>query len=80
MSVTTQGGSERQSVTGSWRLCSCAVRQVTGFRRHISAFGRQWKGLTYKYVAENDYIVLFANLDHYYNLSVYRLALERQAS
>ena len=77
MSVTTQGGSGRQSVTGSWRLCSCAGRQVTGFRRHISGFGRQWKGVTYKYAAENDNILLFACLDHYYNLSVCQIGIRK---
>ena len=70
MSVTTQGGSGRQSITGSWRLCSCAGRQITGFRRQILGFGRQLLGVTYKSVAENDNIVLFACLDLYYHLSV----------
>ena len=70
MSVTTQGGSGRQSITGSWRLCSCAGRQITGFRRHILGFGRQLKGVRCKLVAENDNIVLFSCFDHFYHLNV----------
>ena len=35
MSVTTQGGSGRQFVTGLWRLLTRAGRQVTGFRWQI---------------------------------------------
>ena len=62
MSVTTQGGSGRQFVTGPWRLLTCAGRQVTGFRWQIWGFGRQWKGATHTDVAENDNIVCLAIL------------------
>ena len=34
------------------------------FRRQFSGFGRQWKGVTYKYIIENDSIGLFVCSDH----------------
>ena len=34
-----QSGSGRQHVTGPGRLCTCAGRQLTGFRRQLVDFG-----------------------------------------
>ena len=55
-----------------WFMTTVILRWTTGYRlrRQISGFEGQWKGVTYKYVAENDNIVLFACLDDYYHISV----------
>ena len=52
-----------------WLMATVFLCWTTSYRQ-ISGFGRQWKGVTYKYVKENDNIMLYACLDHYYHLSV----------
>ena len=62
-----------------WFMTTVFLFWTTSYRsrRHISGFRRHKKALTDKYVAENDNIVLFACLDHYYHLSVCEIGIRK---